>query len=68
MIAGQASGILLGAILTTLFKGPVASWSCARASTQIKRALNEIGYCRVAMIGTNTIFRPMARVGMGHDA
>jgi hypothetical protein len=63
MIAGQASGILVGAMLTTLFKGPVASLSCARASTQIERALNEIGYCRVGMIGSNTIFRPMARAG-----
>jgi hypothetical protein len=27
------------------------------------RALNELGYCRVGMIGSNIIFRPMARAG-----
>jgi hypothetical protein len=67
VIAGQTSGILLGAILTTLFKGPVAGLTCTRASTPVARiegALDEIGYSRVGMIGSNVIFRPMVRAGL----
>jgi hypothetical protein len=66
VITAQTVGLLLGVILTAVFKGPKAFLVSTRSSTplaKIQCALGEIGYCRIAAIGSTMIFRPTVRAG-----
>jgi hypothetical protein len=67
LIAGCVLGLLFGAAMAAMFKGPKAQWICARSATTlpgIHRALDDIGYASVCELGSRVIFRPTLRTGL----